>query len=1226
MHKREKYAFDFFISKGWNPAQASGIVGNLVGESGRQLNPDLIHDNGTGIGIAGWRDPEPGKGRKTALTRYAAGMGKPVNDFDAQLSFLDHELRTSERAAGDKLRQANTPEAAAIAMLDFERPGGWKAGDPSGSNGFQNRQADARRVYSVFAGGADAPRFANEGTPIAGPNKVSVDEPGPAPSVEQVIGAAARENTSLGWLADQDWSNPDDPDFRLDKEKMKVLTEGIPQEQWGAFEDARSDSQAQFIRSQMQAQMERQRTLSEAGWGGTAASVAATLGDPVGLGVGLATGGVGNAIVWGNRLRKVAGIAALEGIAGAGLQTTVEQAKPVGDWSNVLVAGAGGAFIGAAFGSLSKMPHMAEEAARLHAVSQREIKAIEAEVSGASKVQLPDTSAGAAPGIEHTSIRMDADDYVRLADEENAPSAAFGGARFDATASAKKSMNPATRMMGNALGEDAVGHVNKAKETVWTASEEQARLYRTMDTRLATSHESAFNAWAKERDLGWKAKLDAREGFNVDVSRAISTVDPTTTFDANVLKAARAAKDFYRDYHAILSDPGAAEGLSGRLRPVAGFGPGAAPVENYVTRLFNYGKVTAAYERHGLPALGEAVATAMRRLNPELAPALASKLGRGYVKKLRELAYGANIRTSGAMFGDDLEGLRGLLHDLPGVDPEDVENVMAKVTRPDDAASVSRAKHRTLLDENLRLEMPDGSVTTFADLFLERDIQKLTTAYNRQMSGAVALARMRVEKLVDGEAHLLVDGITHQGEWDTYLQKVRAVAAEVGQDKAALEADIRTLDYLYKGTAGIPLHDPNTKAATVARLVRDFGFLRVMGQVGFAQAAELGGIISQAGFKAALTAMPGLRVLTRNARTGTLNSELAAEMEAIWGFGAERLRGAGEWRITGEAEWGTPAGTSPGLARTEQLLGIGKRVTAEISGLNAINTFMHRWSTSAILHKFSLMADGDIAMNMNRLRSLDLSEEMSQRVFGQFKAHRELVEGSASKLKRINLDKWDDLQAAAAFERAVDRLGRRVVQENSHGMMAAWMSNDVARIILQFRFFVVGAHSKQMLHNIHMWDRESVSTFLATSLSASLGHIAQTVANAPSLTEKQLEDRLSVQGIAKGAFQRTGMSALTPMLIDTAARMSGQEPVFASRSTGQSASIFGNPTTGLVDDIPNAVNAIVAPFAQGRQMSKQEVKAILRPVIWQNALPVTTMFGLMARDLPDYAPRPAPGR
>ncbi len=127
--------------------------------------------------------------------------------------------------------------------------------------------------------------------------------------------------------------------------------------------------------------------------------------------------------------------------------------------------------------------------------------------------------------------------------------------------------------------------------------------------------------------------------------------------------------------------------------------------------------------------------------------------------------------------------------------------------------------------------------------------------------------------------------------------------------------------------------------------------------------------------------MPGLRVLTRNARTGTLNSELAAEMEAcIWGFGAERLRGAGaNGASPGRRNGERRQAPAPALPAPEQLLGIGKRVTAEISGLNAINTFMHRWSTSAILHKFSMMADGDVAVNMNRLRALGLSEEMSQR-------------------------------------------------------------------------------------------------------------------------------------------------------------------------------------------------------------------------------------------------------
>ena len=134
-----------------------------------------------------------------------------------------------------------------------------------------------------------------------------------------------------------------------------------------------------------------------------------------------------------------------------------------------------------------------------------------------------------------------------------------------------------------------------------------------------------------------------------------------------------------------------------------------------------------------------------------------------------------------------------------------MENVMAQFTRPADKASVTRAKHRVMLDENLRLEMPDGSVTSFAELFLERDIQKLTRVYNRQMSGRIGAARMRVGKELDGENHLLIDGITHDGEFDTLIQKVRAVAAEVGQDRAELESDVRLLTYLYKGLVGTPI-------------------------------------------------------------------------------------------------------------------------------------------------------------------------------------------------------------------------------------------------------------------------------------------------------------------------------------------------------------------------------------------------------------------------------------
>ena len=254
---------------------------------------------------------------------------------------------------------------------------------------------------------------------------------------------------------------------------------------------------------------------------------------------------------------------------------------------------------------------------------------------------------------------------------------------------------------------------------------------------------------------------------------------------------------------------------------------------------------------------------------------------------------------------------------------------------------------------------------------------------------------------------------------------------------------------------------------------------------------------------------------------------------------------------------------------------------------------------------------------------MGLNDAMAERVMTQMRTHRTLKEGSSFKLARLNLDSWDDLEARAFFERAVHMRGARMIQENSPGMFAPWMSHPVAQTVLQFRTFVIGAHSKQLLHNIHMWDRESVSTFLGTMMAGQLAHIAQTVANAPGLSEKQLEDRLSVQGIAMGGLQRTGMSALLPLMVDTAVRMTGNPGVFNSRTTDQSSDLwFGNPTTGLIDDIPKAISAIVQPFAQGRQMSRQEMRAIIRPLIWQNTLPMVTLFGALSQGRPEFAPAP----
>lgn len=152
-------AVDFFTSKGWTPAQAQGIVGNLIHESG--LNPNARHDNNTGLGIAGHRLE-----RLDAMRQFAAAAGKPVNDFHTQLEFINQELNTTEGKAGAAVRAATTPEQAAAAFIHFERPLGYDPNNLSAAHGYSNRVGQATRL----AGGVMPPATVSDTTFIGKAN------------------------------------------------------------------------------------------------------------------------------------------------------------------------------------------------------------------------------------------------------------------------------------------------------------------------------------------------------------------------------------------------------------------------------------------------------------------------------------------------------------------------------------------------------------------------------------------------------------------------------------------------------------------------------------------------------------------------------------------------------------------------------------------------------------------------------------------------------------------------------------------------------------------------------------------------------------------------------------------------------------------------------------------------------------------------------------------------
>jgi len=139
-------AYQRLIAKGWAPHQAAGIVGNLQAESGSSLNTQARNagdgsDGSDSIGLAQWN----GK-RARALKDFAAAQGKDWHDFDVQVDFIDHELRTDERAAGENLARSTNAEEAAAAFAGYERPRGWSAGNARGAHNWAGRRDNALRI------------------------------------------------------------------------------------------------------------------------------------------------------------------------------------------------------------------------------------------------------------------------------------------------------------------------------------------------------------------------------------------------------------------------------------------------------------------------------------------------------------------------------------------------------------------------------------------------------------------------------------------------------------------------------------------------------------------------------------------------------------------------------------------------------------------------------------------------------------------------------------------------------------------------------------------------------------------------------------------------------------------------------------------------------------------------------------------------------------------------
>ena len=1240
------------VQRGMPQHIAEGFALNAGDESG--FNPTAVGDNGNAFGIFQWNGE-----RMRNLQKFAREGKKDISALDTQLDFVMHENATYEAGAWKRISRTTTRGEAAAAIVNlWERPAevhrrrreaaylgglvprGEYTGEPS-----------VGPLPQVTAAGGDAEAQQGRMSQITDPTQVNgmdISEVGTVPGVraasewEREDAQAATETEASGFWGmtgdaiDEQWvvnnmlrqmgkeSFTPVAGFQFDEPLWKEVTAGLPTEYHDVFEGAVSPEHARALAASTRESYERDRNLAQWGLVGVGAQIGASLVDPAAIAVTAATEATAAPVIYGAKLTKLsrairAGLVA--SASNVALDSYLISQDPVGDWSNLTYSAAAGFLLGGAAGAFRKSPVDAEFSQHMRLIEKNEGRVTD-QVTPQAVPQMADGTLSAASVTPLQAVPTDVGRALEVAGD--APSAVFGKVRIDIVGSLKTSENPLLRWVAERLDEDAVGN-RPGVVTATSAMEIKARAVKNANVRFYRDHAPAFKAWAKANGKGMARLYDpaVRAEFNGLVAKAVRRPLDASA-DPHVQKVASRLKVEFADLLRV-----------GREGGVKGF-DSLQPNDLYLTRQWDAQKFDDFIEQYTGGVRGSDRAGPLYRmiadsmiegsrkanaLNPGrviLEAEDALDLAKALVTSVRSRKYQAFDMERG-LAGHDMDAMREMLLDS-GIAIPRVDELLKKLDSPTspDTGKLNVARQRIELDET----WVDRDSGLAIEDFLNNDVESLYAGYVDGVMGEAAYQRV-FRELGEPDAN----GVTYAPSYSTLKRLI--AASNQGPAKKG-KAEMANLDILYRALKGIP-QEADQRWHDYARRARSWNFVRVMGQLGVAQLSELGMILGNGGMRGMLYHMPRFRDFVLRSKTGTHAPELMDELEAILSPGMDVLAHSPHVRLDDGTVTAKliSAGKSTKTQKMDYMLNNAKSAVGVLSGMTHINRMLQRWNARVLTQRFVDDAFGQVGMfsrngiSEKRYAALGIDPAMAERIRAEMRSKVTTVDGLLGrKAKLLNIESWTDIDAKNAFINGLHRWSRRSVQENSVGSMPAVMSKEMGKTVGQFRSFMLGAYTKQLLAGMHMRDWETFSSFAASMFFGGLFYVGQTHVNSLGRSDREtwLEERLSPDAIAKAAFQRAGFSTFLPMLVDMGAAPFTDEPIFAYRTTDLSTGIFGNPTLDLMDNVTRGIRGSLKALASDDyEFSQQDARAITSTLPLQNAFGIRNMLALVFGELPRFS-------
>ncbi|MGX8076914.1 hypothetical protein [Serratia marcescens] len=480
--------------------------------------------------------------------------------------------------------------------------------------------------------------------------------------------------------------------------------------------------------------------------------------------------------------------------------------------------------------------------------------------------------------------------------------------------------------------------------------------------------------------------------------------------------------------------------------------------------------------------------------------------------------------------------------------------------------------------------------------FLESDINHVMESYLRQVGSEIELTAQFGSKDM-GEQ------IRQVSEEYTQLIKDAKTPKERAKLEKQREADLRDIEAMRDrliGTYGAP-KDPRSFFVRAGRVARNVNFLRLLGGMTISAATDLMRPVMQHGLSksmrpmgAMLRNMAAVKVATKDLR------EMAVGLDYVLSTRAKAIADL----------------TDPYSRRSafERGLNWGTQKFGNWTLMNQWNSALKSWSglivQSRILDNAQLLAAGKEVpkKEVRKLAQIGIDQSMLRRIGEQFAKHGEDMDGLLTGHSHL----WDDRAVREAFQSAVLKDVDSTVVTPGVGDTPLMMSNEVGKMILQFKTFIFAQHNRVIASGIQQGD---AAFYLGAMGTIALGAMVYVMKQ--KLSGRDID--YSPNNLVKEGIDRAGMIGWLSEPLNAVENISGGRfglgamfgapPVSRFQSRNAIGALMG-PTFDMAGD-----GAVIANGVLNGEFDDKQTHAVRKLLPYQNLFYISPLLNRVEEQL-----------